>query len=577
MLERWMDINNTDTNSSLLEKVEVIEHPESAILFNDYPQWLLYFAAGCCVLFMFIGIPGNLITIIALFRTKKMRNATAVFIMNLSISDLMFCCFNLPLATSTFWYGSWTHGPLLCRLFPLLRYGLVAVSLFTVLAITINRYVMIGHPRLYPKFYKSKYLILMVIATWISGFGALVPTWFEQWGRFGLDPNIGSCSILRDTNGNSPKEFLFILAFLTPCIAIVVCYARIFYIVRKTAKRSRRRQETTTDFVKATLEVKYTKHFEDSALGSSCAGTGTSENTGSPIRSDRHQSQQNTSYFYIEDNDDKILHSSEALNIQKITEYNNDELKNIKMNLHDIKSNSDKECQKSIYTVSIPNFHFSDVDSSSSQSQDKSLTFIHAADNQEKSVTSKSILSNNNRCLKVPKDSAKSYQECSTRILNPQLTNTNKYDGSDISEEFVSSRSDSPCDNNKRSVNSNNNSNSNINIKRGSIFRRELRFRSFKNRNESGKMSAKDKKLLKMILVIFLSFVVCYLPITIAKISKDIIDWRGLNIAGYILIYLTTCINPIIYVVMSSEYRSAYKNVLLCRGDSFHDAKKRGK
>ncbi|KAG8042498.1 hypothetical protein G9C98_005132 [Cotesia typhae] len=71
MLERWMDINNTDTNSSLLEKVEVIEHPESAILFNDYPQWLLYFAAGCCVLFMFIGIPGNLITIIALFRTKK--------------------------------------------------------------------------------------------------------------------------------------------------------------------------------------------------------------------------------------------------------------------------------------------------------------------------------------------------------------------------------------------------------------------------------------------------------------------------------------------------------------------------
>lgn len=95
----------------------------------------------------------------------------------------------------------------------------------------------------------------MVIATWISGFGALVPTWFEQWGRFGLDPNIGSCSILRDTNGNSPKEFLFILAFLTPCIAIVVCYARIFYIVRKTAKRSRRRQETTTDFVKSTLEV----------------------------------------------------------------------------------------------------------------------------------------------------------------------------------------------------------------------------------------------------------------------------------------------------------------------------------
>jgi hypothetical protein len=81
----------------------------------------------------------------------QVRNATAVFIINLSVSDLMSCCFNLPLAASTFWRRAWRHGLLLCRLFPLLRYGLLAVSLFTVLAITINRYVMIGHPTLYPK------------------------------------------------------------------------------------------------------------------------------------------------------------------------------------------------------------------------------------------------------------------------------------------------------------------------------------------------------------------------------------------------------------------------------------------
>jgi hypothetical protein len=81
-------------------------------------------------------------------------------------------------------------------------------------------------------------------------------------------------------------------------------------------------------------------------------------------------------------------------------------------------------------------------------------------------------------------------------------------------------------------------------------------------------MTAKDKKLLKMILVIFASFVICYLPITISKTFKDTIDIQELNIAGYVLIYLTTCINPIIYVVMSSEYRQAYKNLLMCRGYS---------
>lgn len=79
------------------------------------------------------------------------------------------------------------------------------------------------------------------------------------------------------------------------------------------------------------------------------------------------------------------------------------------------------------------------------------------------------------------------------------------------------------------------------------------------------RMSSKDKKLLKMILVIFISFVTCYLPITISKTSHELDDLHVLNITAYVLIYLTTCINPIIYVVMSSEYRQAYKNLLMCK------------
>lgn len=43
-------------------------------LFKDYPEPLLRFASACCVLFMLVGIPGNLITIIALARCKKVTN-----------------------------------------------------------------------------------------------------------------------------------------------------------------------------------------------------------------------------------------------------------------------------------------------------------------------------------------------------------------------------------------------------------------------------------------------------------------------------------------------------------------------
>lgn len=94
-------------------------------------------------------------------------------------------------------------------------------------------------------------------------------------------------------------------------------------------------------------------------------------------------------------------------------------------------------------------------------------------------------------------------------------------------------------------------------------------YKNSKHNNHSGtahtpgKMTAKDKKILKMILVIFLSFVICYLPITISKAVT--LDNKVFNIVSYILIYLTPCINPLIYVVMSSEYRQAYKNLLMCK------------
>lgn len=109
--------------------------------------------------------------------------------------------------------------------------------------------------------YKPRYLGLMVLATWIGGFGALIPTWYGQWGRFGLDPTIGSCSILPDDNGRSPKEFLFVLAFVAPCLAIVICYARIFYIVRKTALKSHRSDEATQKLVHSHFKVSKLLYF----------------------------------------------------------------------------------------------------------------------------------------------------------------------------------------------------------------------------------------------------------------------------------------------------------------------------
>lgn len=55
--------------------------------------------------------------------------------------------------------------------------------------------------------------------------------------------------------GKSPKEFLFLMAFVLPCSAIVVCYARIFYIVRRAERKASEPIKGTENEMKLEIDV----------------------------------------------------------------------------------------------------------------------------------------------------------------------------------------------------------------------------------------------------------------------------------------------------------------------------------
>ncbi|XP_075976949.1 G-protein coupled receptor moody-like [Anticarsia gemmatalis] len=411
-------MNDTAVNRSIGLSAYPTDADLAAVeLFKDYPDSLLHFAAYACMMFMLIGIPGNLFTIIALARCKKVRNATAIFIINLSVSDLLFCCFILPLAALTFKNQAWTHGKVLCHMFPYVRYALVAVSLLSVLAITINRYIMISHPSLYPKIYTSRYLSMMIACLWAFPFGILIPTCLEVWGKFSLDTVTGSCTIIPDDNDNSPKKFLFIIGFILPSLAIIFCYARVWWIVKETTKLSRRPKPTT-------------------------------------------------------------------------------EMKTLNMSTMTITKSADFDAKRPSRNT-MPQFPFT--------------CFLQ---------TGAEISSS---CDSTGPDAESRYStpEDAVRALGSEPKNFRR--------SFIAT------------------------MKWSTVPKPKV-------------PTKKDKKLLTMIVAIMVAFFVCHLPITLTKtVFLEFTSHPYPNIIGYVLIYFTTCVNPVIYVVMSSEYRQAYKNLMKCR------------
>ncbi|XP_052126966.1 G-protein coupled receptor moody-like [Frankliniella occidentalis] len=316
----------------------------------------------------------------------------------------------------------------------------------------------------------------MVGCTWVCGFGALVATWLGKWGRFGLDQHIGSCSILPDAHGRSPKEFLFITAFVIPCIAIAGCYARIFYIVRQTALKSR-----LSSGARQSVRCGSTRSARRPASSSTTTGPSTSTAASASSASASGPSTERSSHQSV-----CSMYRPSRLSVPS-----------------DILPPPQLPPSARPPRLSVP----TSADDGASVS---------------------SLSAGSPPCTPRPSPLP---SPCGSLRLAPGLGRG----GVTSSSKRLSSAM-------------------------AAVMRRS---------SQPGRMTAKDRKLLKMILVIFAAFVICYLPITVSKAFRDYFDDGVLNIAGYVCIYLTTCINPIIYVVMSSEYRQAYKNLLMCRsGDA---------
>lgn len=73
--------------------------------------------------------------------------------------------------------------------------------------------------------------------------------------------------------------------------------------------------------------------------------------------------------------------------------------------------------------------------------------------------------------------------------------------------------------------------------------------------------SRKDKRLGTMIFAIMVSFCLCHFPIILVKVLRWVTPHPVVDILAHILLYFSSCVNPVVYIVMSKEYQNAYRNL----------------
>ncbi|XP_062987700.1 neuropeptide FF receptor 1 [Elgaria multicarinata webbii] len=216
--------------------------------FSSYYQHSSPVAAMFIVAYVFIFFMcmiGNMLVCFIVLKNRQMRTVTNIFILNLAISDVLVGIFCMPTTLVDNLITGWPFDVIMCKMSGLVQGMSVSASVFTLVAIAVERFRCIVYP-FRQKLSLRKALITIVII-WVLALIIMCPsavtlTVTRDDYHFMLDAYNNSYPLYSCWEAWPDKEMrkiyttvLFSHIYLAPLTSIVIMYARIAFKLFKSS------------------------------------------------------------------------------------------------------------------------------------------------------------------------------------------------------------------------------------------------------------------------------------------------------------------------------------------------------
>ncbi|CAF2417121.1 unnamed protein product [Rotaria sp. Silwood2] len=215
-------INSSDQSNSLWNKNF---HTNTSLLFS----FILFFAYA--IIFL-IGLIANIFVIIVIIKCRRMRTLTNRFLLNLAISDFLATLICIPPNAYHYYDKRWIFGEFLCRFVPFMQGASVAVSIFTLMAVSVDRFIAIHKPIHSKLLCTSTRVFVIIGAIWIASFLLMIPLIVHHRIIDPFDTTLTACAEEWHQNMNARLVYDFILLFvlfIVPLTLMTYCYIRISF------------------------------------------------------------------------------------------------------------------------------------------------------------------------------------------------------------------------------------------------------------------------------------------------------------------------------------------------------------
>ncbi|CAD5224786.1 unnamed protein product [Bursaphelenchus xylophilus] len=182
-----------------------------------------------------LGLIGNVFVLLAIIWHPTLRSTTDYMISSLAMADLLIIVFCLPTTLLNNLLTEWQLGAIGCKMSTFINSTTSCASIFTLVAVTADRYLAICHTLKYAM-WEASYTLYVILAIWVTSAVLASPNliFYDEVLYDLLPPNGTLVARLCVSTQDDFLHFIIvnlIIAFIVPTCLISVSYALIFKTV----------------------------------------------------------------------------------------------------------------------------------------------------------------------------------------------------------------------------------------------------------------------------------------------------------------------------------------------------------
>ncbi|XP_040021360.1 galanin receptor type 1 [Gasterosteus aculeatus] len=194
-----------------------------------------------------LGVLGNSMVITVLARSKpgKPRSTTNIFILNLSIADLSYLLFCIPFQSTVYMLPTWVLGAFICKFIHYFFTVSMLVSIFTLSAMSVDRYIAIVHSRRSSSIRVARHALIGVVVIWILSLAMAAPVMYYQNIFHSRDNHTFCWEVWPQNQKKVYVVGTFVFGYVLPLLLISFCYAKVLNHLHKKLRNMSKKSEAS--------------------------------------------------------------------------------------------------------------------------------------------------------------------------------------------------------------------------------------------------------------------------------------------------------------------------------------------